>query len=135
MFTHGLKSALNKLLAEKNSAYRTDVFSINQFRYIRCEIVLMPQIFYAPEASNDLVGIAEHIARDKPEAARRWVKRLCETCEMLATNPEAGELRAEFGVPGCRSFSKGNYVIFYRAAKNGIEVARIVHWNRDLNNL
>ncbi len=39
----------------------------------------MPRVVYAPEAENDLVEIADHIARDKPQAARRWVDTIRET--------------------------------------------------------
>ncbi len=95
----------------------------------------MPVVNYAPAAESDLVDIADYIARDKPEAARRWVERIRETCETLATQPEIGELRRGFGVPGCRSFTVGNYVIFFRATAGGIEIARVVHGSRDLRNL
>ncbi len=30
----------------------------------------MANVIYAPEADDDLLGIVEYIARDKPEAAR-----------------------------------------------------------------
>lgn len=95
----------------------------------------MPRVVYAPEAEDDLVGIAEYIARDKPVAARRWVAKIRDTCELLSTQPEMGELRKNFGEPDCRSFSVGNYVIFFRAAEDGIEVARIIHGSRDMRNL
>ncbi len=95
----------------------------------------MPRVVYAPEAENDLIEIADHIARDKPQAARRWLDTIRETCDTLATQPEAGELRRGFGIPGCRSFTVGNYVIFYRPAGDQIEVARIVHGSRDMKNL
>jgi len=95
----------------------------------------VPRVDYAQEADNDLVGIAEFIARDKPEVARRWVQKIRDTCSTLATQPEMGELRKGFGVPGCRSFSVGNYVIFFRAMDDGIEVSRIVQGNRDMRNI
>jgi toxin ParE1/3/4 len=95
----------------------------------------MPRVVYAPEAEDDLVEIAEYIARDKPEAARRWVQTIRETCETLAAQPNLGELRPGFGVPGCRSFSVGNYVIFFRSVAGGSEIARIVHGSRDMKNL
>lgn len=95
----------------------------------------MPAVIYSPEAEDDLIGIAAYIARDKPKAARAWAARLRETCEILATNPNMGQLREGFGVRGCRSFSVGNYVIFFRATADGIEVSRIVHGSRDMNNL
>ena len=95
----------------------------------------MPRVDYAQDADDDLVGIAELIARDKPEAARRWVQKIREACSTLATQPEMGELRKGFGVPGCRSFSVGNYVIFFKAVDDGIEVARIVHGSRDMQDI
>jgi toxin ParE1/3/4 len=90
---------------------------------------------YAQEADEDLVGIADFIARDKPEAARRWIQRIREACETLAMRPEMGELRRGFGVSGCRSFSVGSYVLFFRPTSDGIEVAPIVHGSRDMRNL
>jgi len=95
----------------------------------------MPTVIYSPAASNDLVDIAEYIARDKPEAARRWVQMIREKCDLLASHPRMGEERPGFGLPGCRYFTVGNYVVFFRATEDGIEVARIVHGSRDLSNL
>ncbi len=95
----------------------------------------MPRVIFAPEAEDDLTCIAKFIARDSPKAARKLVQRLRKTCNSLATQPDLGEIRDEFGVSGCRTFSVGNYVIFFRRAKNGVEVARIVHGNRDLRNI
>ncbi|MFV2066045.1 MAG: type II toxin-antitoxin system RelE/ParE family toxin [Pirellulales bacterium] len=95
----------------------------------------MSRIDFAPEAHDDLVGIADFIGRDKPEAARSWIRKIGKTCETIASHPEMGESREGFGVPGCRSFSVGNYVIFFRSTADGIEVARIVHGNRDMRNI
>ena len=33
----------------------------------------MANVIYAPEADEDLFGIVEYIARDKPNAARYWL--------------------------------------------------------------
>ena len=95
----------------------------------------MPHVIFAPEADDDLICIADFIARHKPSAARRWVQKISESCQTLAAQPGLGEFRNEFGVPECRSFSVGNYVIFFRRVEGGIEVARIVHGNRDIRNI
>ena len=95
----------------------------------------MAQVVFAPEADDDLIEIAAFIARDKPGAARRWVQKIRESCDTFATQPEAGEERPGFGVPECRCFSVGNYVVFFRPVDGGIEIARIIHGNRDLRNL
>lgn len=36
----------------------------------------MSSVLYSPEAESDLLGIAEYIARDKPEAARNWFHKI-----------------------------------------------------------
>ena len=75
----------------------------------------MARVIYALEADDDLLGLVDYIARDKPDAARSWLRKMRDTCESLATQPEMGEVRHGFGVTGCRSLSVGNYVIFFRA--------------------
>ena len=44
--------------------------------------------------------------------------------------PDMGRLREDLSA-GLRSFSVGNYVIFYRPMKGGIEIARVLHGARD----
>ena len=95
----------------------------------------MAHVTYAPEADDDIFGIVDYIARDKPEAARNWLRKIRDTCETIATHPEVGEVRLGFGVPGCRSFSVRNYVIFFRKVEGGIEVSRVIHGNRDMRNI
>ena len=95
----------------------------------------MPAVIYAPEADDDLEGIVDYIARDKPTAAREWLAKVRATCQMLAENPRVGEVREGFGVPGCRSFSVGNYVVFFRPVDDGIEVSRVIHGSRDMRNI
>lgn len=95
----------------------------------------MARVIYSPIADADLLDIAMYIALDKPNAALQWVQTIREKCDLLASRPEMGEERRGYGVPGCRSSSVGNYVIFFRAIAQGIEVARIVHGSRDIRHL
>ena len=95
----------------------------------------MPAVIYAPDADDDLEGIVDYIARDKPTAAREWLAKVRATCQILAENPQVGEVREGFGVPGCRSFSIGNYVVFFRPVDEGIEVSRVIHGSRDMRNI
>ena len=69
---------------------------------------MMAKVTYAPEADDDIFGIVDFIARDKPEAARNWMLKIRETCDTIATQPDMGEKRPGFGVPGCRSISVGS---------------------------
>ncbi|TWU22354.1 Plasmid stabilization system protein [Novipirellula galeiformis] len=73
----------------------------------------MAKVVYAPEADDDLESIVDYIARDKPQAARDWLMELRTTCETIATQPGVGEERKGFGISGCKSFSVGQYVIFF----------------------
>lgn len=59
---------------------------------------------------------------------------LTEKCGLLAESPEMGRHREELS-PRLRSFPVGRYVIFYRTAERGIEVARIVSAYRDIGQL
>lgn len=51
---------------------------------------------------------------------------------MLLENPLAGRERRELRF-GLRSFAVGNYVIFYVALPDGIEVVRVMHGRQDIN--
>jgi toxin ParE1/3/4 len=82
-------------------------------------------------AEQDLLEIWNYIARDNPDAADRFVDLLVQKCEFLADSPEIGRRREELS-PRLRSFPVGRYIIFYRIAEKGIEVARILSAYRDL---
>ena len=53
---------------------------------------------------------------------------------MLTANPDLGEVRSDLA-ENLRSFSFGNYVIFYRHMAGGIEIIRVVSGYRDLGTL
>ena len=40
----------------------------------------MPKVIYAPDADDDLFGIVKYTSRDKPSAARNWLRSIRETC-------------------------------------------------------
>jgi plasmid stabilization system protein ParE len=42
-----------------------------------------------------------------------------------------GELRSEFSTGAYRSFSVGNYVIYFKPAVDGVRIARVLHGSRD----
>lgn len=95
----------------------------------------MAKVKYSKLASSDLCENSEYIARDKPEAAYRWVEKIEVACQTLATNPEMGQRRTSKNHGPCRSFSCGSYVIFFRGLGDGVEIIRIVRGERDLDNV
>lgn len=95
----------------------------------------MKRVVFSPLAESDLHGILDHIVRDKPRAAVRFVATLREKCRLLADNPELGQRRPGFRSGEYRTFSVGNYVIFYRPTDRGVEIARVVSGFRDIETL
>ncbi len=94
----------------------------------------MSRVIFAPEADDDLMEIARYIAKRNLPAAERFIDAVYETGELLANHPEMGRTRDELA-PGIRSFPIGAFVLFYRHAAGGIEVARILRGSRDIPSL
>jgi toxin ParE1/3/4 len=88
----------------------------------------------APSARADLSEIFDYIARDKPIAAVRWIDTIEAKCDLIATSPNFGDRRPEFGAD-IRSSVVGRYVIFYRPIDDGIEVVRVIAGDRDTRSL
>lgn len=97
----------------------------------------MPRLEISPAANRDLVEIGLYIAQqsDSQRRAESFLDSIVETCEMLAAQPEMGELRTEFATGRYRSFSVGNYVIYFCQAPDGIRIARVLHGARDHHSL
>ena len=91
-------------------------------------------LFPPREARDDLDGIYSDVAQDSPPAADRLIDAIESRFRLLASNPLMGEARPELA-PGLRSFSVGNYVIFFRPRDNGIDVARVLHGAQDINRI
>ena len=95
----------------------------------------MSRLRFAFEARKDVDEIWDSVAgRGGVDTAERFVNALEKRCRLLAATPEAGRRREELA-PGLRSFPVGMYVIFYRRAKRGIEIARVLRGARDMAQL
>jgi toxin ParE1/3/4 len=94
----------------------------------------MSRCRFSSTARRDLQGIHDYIAVDDPAAALRWIDRIEETCRLLGENPQIGESCDELSA-GLRMISEGNYIIFFRPAVDGAEIARIIHGARDWRRL
>jgi toxin ParE1/3/4 len=84
----------------------------------------MPRITRRPLAAADIFEIWDYIADDSLIAADRWVDRLDEQFDLLATQPLMGRARDELA-PGVRSFPFGRYVIFYASRVKGLECRKV----------
>jgi toxin ParE1/3/4 len=83
-------------------------------------------------ASADLDDIWVYVAQEGSEgAANRLVDAITERFPALLVMPGSGRKRDEVR-RGLRSHPAGNYVIYYREMKGGIEIVRILHGTRDV---
>ncbi|RUL86978.1 type II toxin-antitoxin system RelE/ParE family toxin [Tautonia sociabilis] len=91
----------------------------------------MGRIVRSAAAERDLIEIWAYIAEDNLEAADRLLDKLNDTLQTLAEHPEMGRERPVLG-PGLRSFPIESFVVFYREAAGGIEIVRVLHGRRDV---
>jgi len=82
-------------------------------------------------ARRDYLQIWLYIAENSIEAADRTVDQFDDKLRLLAQFPGLGQIRDELG-PSVRSYPVGNYLLFYRPLKGGIELVRVLHGARDL---
>jgi len=82
-----------------------------------------------PKAETDLLEIWLYIAQDSPRAADRLLDRIEAQCRLLADNPRLGRARPEIA-PDARAWVVGQYLVLYREQDDGIEVVRVVHGAR-----
>ncbi len=93
----------------------------------------MSRFYLTALAKRDLQSILAHIARHRPQVAEEVIDRLQDKCELLASHPMLGQDRPEFS--GQRSFSVERWVIYYRVVDDEIEVTRIMHGARNVDDL
>lgn len=92
----------------------------------------MARLTITAHARADLQEIHSHIAKDKPEAAKRFLKRLHAKSRQLAETPGMGRSRAQDLRPNLFSFPVGQYLLFYCEQPGGIVLVRVIHGSRDL---
>ena len=88
----------------------------------------------SPQAKAELEAIGDYIAEDSPGNARRFIERLTQKFVALGRNPKIGRARPEIRAD-LRSFPYGAYLILYRVIDDGVEIARVVHAARNLDDL
>ena len=94
----------------------------------------MAQVIRTPLANEDVIGIWDYIASDNVTAADKLVRQIDDVYEQLARNPKIGSKQEQYGL-GMRAFAVGNYIIFYHEIDDGIEIYRVLHGARNLDEL
>lgn len=88
----------------------------------------------ASQAQIDLDEIWLFIAEDNIEASDKFHDLLLSKFITLARQPLMGRTRDELR-SNLRFFPEGNYVIFYRDTLEHIEIIRVLHGARDIENI
>jgi toxin ParE1/3/4 len=79
--------------------------------------------FFAVERANEA---AAYIARDKPEAALRWLEGLFDSTDDLAEFPQSGRIVPEIGLPEYREivYRKSHRVV-YNVGKSSVRILTV----------
>jgi toxin ParE1/3/4 len=94
----------------------------------------MAQIIISPIAENDLENIWDYFSEYSIESAKQIIKEFGEKFDLLSNNPKIGRSHDEF-IVHLRSFPHKKHIIFYFEIKNSIEVFRVLHGARDIEDL
>lgn len=94
----------------------------------------MAHIRISPRANEDLLDTWSYIADDSEANADGFIDKIYETMELLAGQPGLGRHRDELA-PGIQSFAVGRYIVFYRVFTGAIEIVRVLHGARDIENI
>ena len=87
-------------------------------------------IAWTERARRDLMEIGDFIARDKPGAARDWVRSLVEAVDGAARMPFAGRLVPELRRRDVREVFRGSYRIVYHVREREIVVLTVFDGRR-----
>ncbi len=94
----------------------------------------MTSVIYSPDAQADLREIWDYVAEDSTFQADRLILRFRTKLEYLAKWNTVGRPRPELTM-GCRSYPLGKYCFYFRPIDSGIEVLRILHSARDIEQI
>src|SRR5438132_2172001 len=93
----------------------------------------MISIEWSAAALRDLESLYSYIARDSERYADRFVGKLLDSIDKLASFPALGRHAEETDDESIRELIYRNYRIFYRAEPSRILILMIVHGGRDLS--
>ncbi len=92
----------------------------------------MAKVIWTEPALYDLNEIAEYIALDKEEAAKRLVQKVFSKTERLENFPESGRKPPELSSNRYREIIVGPCRIFFRYEKNIVYILYVMRSERQL---
>ena len=92
-------------------------------------------VVWSPEAEGDLLEIWTYLATEaSPDVASVQLRAIDRSVHRLTRWPLLGRARDEL-IAGVRSIVVGQYVVFYRALADRIEIIRVLHGSRDIDDI
>jgi len=92
------------------------------------------KIEFSNRALSDLEEIWSHFSESGEEVADRVLKQITKKFSKLLNSPKIGKERNDLLI-GLRSFPAGKFIIFYQETDFGIEIVRVVHGSRDIQQI
>jgi len=92
----------------------------------------MAEIIWTEPALSDLDAVADYIALDKPEAARRLVHRVFEHVEQLVIHPKSGSVPPELRGSRYRKIVEPPCRVFYRYDGERVWILHVIRGERRL---
>ena len=85
-------------------------------------------------ARTDLKAIWSYFAEFNRNSADKFMRTLAKKFQMLADNPKLGRAQDDLLI-NLRSFPYKNYTILYFPDENGVEIYRVLHGARNIEDL
>lgn len=87
---------------------------------------------WSEHARQDLLGIFEFVARDRPLTARRLVQRIREGMNVVREHPLIERVVPELEISNVRERVVPPYRVIYQVRREEVVVLTVVHDRRDL---
>lgn len=94
----------------------------------------MARATISDKAESDLTEIWKYIALDNFEQANKFVDEFFALFQTLAENSKSGRLRDDL-FANLRTFPHKRYVVYYFPMEYGIDVFRVLHSARDVDEI
>jgi toxin ParE1/3/4 len=91
------------------------------------------KVIWSPLAIERATEQADYIARDKPEAARRWLESLFDSTLNLGELPNSGRKTPELDDPAFREIQYGSHRVLYRIEVGQVTILTVRHSRRLLD--
>jgi toxin ParE1/3/4 len=94
----------------------------------------MADVVFSSFAESDLENVFNYAAEFCVDSARKFIKELMEKFKLPAENPKLGRSQDNF-IFNLRSFPYKTYTIFYFPTESGVEIYRVLHGARNIEDL